>query len=158
MLSKIIHETKTNNNILKILWQRAHRQLACVLQDHCVWTGFTKLPPWCWTWVCLWMSMDPSISLSFHTSNTDSPGAIQGYNITSKTCSHIPLVSSCFMPDWSKYSAFILLLPNWLSSPQDSTKHSQNIYFFDALWFPTNCFPVSLSGTKATLQTIFIWK
>lgn len=93
MLSKIIHETKTNDNILKILWQRAHRQLACVLQDHCVWTGFTKLPPRCWTWVCLRMSMDPSISLSFHTSNTDFPGAIQGHNITSKTRSHIPLVA-----------------------------------------------------------------
>lgn len=93
MLSKIIHETKTNDNILKILWQRARRQPACVLHDPCVWTGVTKLPPLCWTWVRLWMSTDSRINLSFLTSNTDASGAIQCYNITSKTHSHIPLVA-----------------------------------------------------------------
>lgn len=147
MLSKIIHETKTKGNILKIL-------LTASLHAHCrpaFWTGLDLKSAFGWAQISALACPSPP--------QMPMPPVLRVWHLWWDTLRHT-LGSSCFMPDWSKYSTLILVLPNWLSSPQDSNKHSQNIYLFDAMWFSTDCrkigFSVRLSRTKVSADNIYL--
>lgn len=89
--------------------------------------------------VCLWVSTDSSISLSFPTLNADVSSTTCYYNIASKTHSGMPLVAlvSCQISQNIPHLFYCCLID--FPPPPDSTKHSQNIYLFDAMWFSTNC-------------------
>lgn len=158
MLSKIIHETKTKGNILKILLQQACRQPACMLQACLLsWTGRVACPGLDLECACGWAQ--PSALACPSPPRMPEPPVLRVWHRWGDTLRHT-LGSSCFMPDWSKYSTFILVLPNWLPSPRIAISTARTfICLMQCDFQPTAEELPSHSGFQGQKwQTIFIWK